>query len=150
MKKITSYRPLIILSFCLLCICLLSIACKKSSGPIHSGMLMQNWSLVRDIDSFEIFNAVPIPPSNYTGTPNDYFDFRTDGNLYISENGKRDTFPYISNSSSITITRKIDPYTIVYTIAKLTNDSLSLHTLRNIDGFLNSHDYQTEYKTFTR
>jgi hypothetical protein len=77
-------------------------SCKKSgdSGPVT---LVGKWSLVNDSTAYGGPLALPLTKTNYVGVPGDYFDFRTDGKLYIKEGSKYDTLAYNTASGDSVI-----------------------------------------------
>jgi len=69
-------------------------------GPVSTdpAVLIQNkWQLVRDVINVTNFafpdGTIPIG-GTYNGTPNDYYDFRADGKVYIYEGGPVGSSPY--------------------------------------------------------
>lgn len=69
-------------------IALFSISCKKG---VATGIVGQ-WSIITDSG----FSGVGVNNHEviYNGRPGDYFDFRSDGLLYIKEGAALDTLPY--------------------------------------------------------
>ncbi|HMI78120.1 MAG TPA: hypothetical protein VK484_04970 [Ferruginibacter sp.] len=75
-------------------------AADDNPGPVSTdpAVLIQNkWQIVRDVINVNNF-AFPdgtIPNGGtYYGTPNDYYDFRADGKVYIYEGGPVGSSPY--------------------------------------------------------
>ena len=64
------------------------ISCKKDQDGVIAG----KWSLVND--SVIVGVGPHIGTKNYIGVAGDYFDFRTDGNVYVKEGAKLDTLSY--------------------------------------------------------
>lgn len=74
-------------------------SCKKSNyiGPVT---LVGKWKLINDSTAYDGALASPLIKKNYVGIPGDYFDFRTDGKLYIKEGAKYDTLAYNMNMTA--------------------------------------------------
>ena len=68
-------------------------SCKKS-GDTGQVTLIAKWHLVNDSTAYGGALAAPLTKTNYIGLPDDYFDFRADGKLYIKEGAKYDTLAY--------------------------------------------------------
>lgn len=85
-------RTSLIIIVALLC---LFNACKKSvdsANGASSSALIGKWNLIND-SSISTLGPHEID-SNYVGVEGDYFDFRTDGKLYIKEGTNADTLSY--------------------------------------------------------
>ncbi len=84
MIDMKAFRAIGLLPF----IALFSISCKKG---VATG-LVGRWSIITDsgFEGVGVNNHEVI----YTGRPGDYFDFRSDGLLYIREGAALDTLPY--------------------------------------------------------
>lgn len=76
----------------------LLISCKKDTV---SNALVGKWNVLSD-STFEGV-AQNNHALDYTGEPGDYFDFRTDGKVYIKESSQLDTLSYTVISSSAVI-----------------------------------------------
>lgn len=64
------------------------VSCKKDAAV----SIMGKWNLVSDAITSGI--GPNVKTYSYTGVPGDYFDFRTDGKLYIKEAANLDTLSY--------------------------------------------------------
>lgn len=75
-------------------------SCKKSSS-IESQSLIGKWNIEKD----SIYTGVGNNNQKvvYSGKPDDYFNFTSDGHIYTRENSVLDTFSYAINSGSIII-----------------------------------------------
>lgn len=74
-------------------------SCNKSGD---AGTLVAKWNLVND--SIADGGAYGITQTNYIGVPGDYFDFRTNGKLYIKEGTFYDTMAYhVADGNSVII-----------------------------------------------
>jgi hypothetical protein len=82
-----------------LIICL--YACKKDGNNTNTSSIIGKWSVVSD----STFSGVGSGnhAANYNGQAGDYFDFRTDGNVYTKEGTVLDTLSYklVSNTAVI-------------------------------------------------
>src|SRR5450432_412178 len=74
--------------FLMIFIYLAFISCKKD----QTGVITGKWNLVND--SVVSGTGPQIGIKNYIGVSGDYFDFRTNGYLYIKEGAKLDTLSY--------------------------------------------------------
>ena len=76
------------------------ISCKKSSLSANDtqAIILKKWNLLND--STFIGVGLNNHPVNYTGQPGDYFDFKTDGYLYIKEGQLLDTLSYTLTSDT--------------------------------------------------
>lgn len=93
MKHIISFELTALITFFL-------ISCKKNSlsaSDIHANML-KKWNILND--SIFIGVGVNNRPLNYAGQTGDYFDFRTDGYIYIREGPILDTLSYSLTSDT--------------------------------------------------
>jgi hypothetical protein len=87
------------------------------SSPLS---IVAKWDLVKDSTSSQLFG----PPVThvYVGTPDDYYDFRSDGECYIRENGAYDTLTYKIVGDTSVVFKDISSYPS--TINLLTNHSV--------------------------
>ena len=69
-------------------VCLMATMCKKDSAI----SIVSNWSLINDSINSNFGGATH--DSNYKGLNSDYFNFSTDGKLYIREGNLYDTSNY--------------------------------------------------------
>ncbi len=78
-------------------------SCVKNSNIIEntSNILFGKWNLV--YDSTFVGVGAGNHSANYIGKAGDYFDFRTDGKVYTSENSILDTLNYHFTSGSTII-----------------------------------------------
>jgi hypothetical protein len=65
-------------------------ACKKDNNS--NNQIAGKWNIVKD--STYVGVGVSNHPVVYIGQPGDYFDFRTDGNVYTKEGAVLDTLSY--------------------------------------------------------
>ncbi len=70
-------------------------SCDKDAA---SATILGKWNLINDSKFIGV--GINNHPVNYTGQTGDYFDFRTDGNLYIKEGAVLDTLPYTLTSDT--------------------------------------------------
>lgn len=134
MKKNTPY---LIAPVLLLFIIILLFSCKKHNST-SAGPIVQKWNIIRHIDTFDHFIG-PASYLDYKGTAGDYMDFRSDGNLYHSENNLKDSFTYTVNKDTLFAQIHAGTFVYVWKIEVLTADSLQLHNLNTFQ--LNSHDW---------
>jgi hypothetical protein len=74
-------------------------SCEKS--PLNDSLLIGRWSIIND--STLLLNDVPNRTdshSNYIGGLTDYFDFTSEGNLYVKEGTNLDTLAYTYGSNN--------------------------------------------------
>jgi hypothetical protein len=92
--------PVLFFSFCVI----LNFGCSKTDAPTPNPtstdpltLLQHKWQVVKDVcvvNNFAFPNGDIPNPGVYYGTANDYFDFRTDGNVYIYESLPMGSSPY--------------------------------------------------------
>ena len=79
------------------------ISCKKDFVPANDlhASIIGKWNILND----STFTGVGVSNHavNYTGQTGDYFDFRTDGYIYIKENTTLDTLSYSITSDTTII-----------------------------------------------
>ena len=82
---------------------LLLISCKKEIGSVdlNHADILGKWNVLND--STFIGAGVNNHPINYIGQSGDYFDFRSDDNLYIKEGNFFDTLSYRQTSGTTII-----------------------------------------------
>jgi hypothetical protein len=98
-KSVNMKAPYSLITIATLIICL--YACKKDGNNINSSSIVGKWSIVSDSTFAGVGSSNH--PVNYAGAPGDYFDFRTDGNVYTKEGAVLDTLSYklVSNTTII-------------------------------------------------
>jgi len=74
------------------CTLLMLTACNKDGSKIPAPAVVGTWNLVSDSGFSGI--GPNNQPFSYRGQPGDYFDFRTNGRLYIKEGASADTTDY--------------------------------------------------------
>jgi len=99
-------KKLVPSAICVITLAILAIGCSKTkskTGLEAFGISIEGkWSLVVDSTWSGIGPISTL--SVHKGTPLDYWDFRTDGRVYVQEGVKRDTLGYEMNSqTAITI-----------------------------------------------
>jgi hypothetical protein len=101
---------------------LIFAACKKNNDKPSSPSLAGKWSLVNE-NIIDVENGIGVDTINYTGTPADYVDFRSDHKVYSSVATITDTSAYqILNNNKVVI--DID----TFDIQSLTATSASLYS----------------------
>ena len=102
-----------------------------AAAPTPKAMIAK-WSLVSDTSSW-CFGADTLHQKKYTGTPSDYFDFRTDGKCYIREGGVYDTLSYSVRVDNQIIIQKfgdnVNGYYLPNTITQLTDHNFTIATI---------------------
>ncbi len=97
-NSIMKSRSLILLG---LVIIAFMFACKKGSS-IYPGQINGKWNVVSDSTYNEFL--LSLTQRNYIGKAGDYYDFRTDGKVYINESNTLDTLTYnLVNDTTIQI-----------------------------------------------
>jgi hypothetical protein len=93
MKHIITFGLTAVITFLLL-------SCKKSSLSTNDTptSIVKKWNILND--STFIGVGVNNHPVNYAGQAGDYFDFRTDGYIYIKEGPILDTLSYSLTSDT--------------------------------------------------
>ncbi|MBS1530701.1 MAG: hypothetical protein JSU01_10360 [Bacteroidetes bacterium] len=89
-------------SFVLFAAVVLASSCKKQNVQPETTRpsFLGKWDIVKDSTWAQLIGPPTI--SVYSGTVNDYYDFRADGKCYKQENGVRDTIPYkIASDTSV-------------------------------------------------
>lgn len=101
------------------------VSCKKEAAV----SIMGTWNLVSDAVTSGI--GLNVKTYSYTGVPGDYFDFRTDGKLYIKEGFNSDTLNYtLLPDNKITISSfgwVINGVPVESDIVMLTANHVSIH-----------------------
>jgi hypothetical protein len=73
--------------------------CKKDNHKNATPVLVAKWNLVTDYTANHLAQT-----NTYTGVPEDYFDFRSNGKCYIKEGNQYDTLTYaITSDTTISI-----------------------------------------------
>lgn len=111
----------------------LVFSCKKNNSSTNdTATIIAKWNIVSDSTYEGIVNNHPV---NYAGVPGDYFDIKSDGNIYTKEGSKFDKLPYhLTSDSAIDITYYwMTQYqaTKTYYISNLT-----IHTVTLLDSFI--------------
>ena len=90
--EITMKHIILIVFTALICFGLIS--CKKgfTSAIVENPTIVEKWNLVND--HYYIGSEATGVDRIYTGTTTDYWDFRTEGNVYIKEDASLDTLSY--------------------------------------------------------
>lgn len=68
------------------------LSCSKTSN--HTADVMGKWSVINDSTRFIGRDTFPSYHYNYVGQPSDYYDFRSNGMMYVKEGGLLDTMAY--------------------------------------------------------
>ena len=76
-------------------------AVSNDESSLTGATILGKWNIISDSSYAGI--GINNHPVNYTGVAGDYYDFRTDGNVYIKEGPAFDTLSY-SNVSDTAIT----------------------------------------------
>jgi len=117
-------KPLIITGTTILTLFFM-VSCSKNSPNIPAGIatITGIWSVVNDSG----FAGVGLNNHavDYIGRIGDYFDFRTDGNIYVKEGPVSDTLQYTITSAN---TMQISFFSGVSHITNLTNHTLTINT----------------------
>lgn len=109
-KLIVMKNHILLLSILFLLVGLSISSCKKSADPKDGlitcpgfienyNSLIGKWNLVTD--STFVGVGIDNHPVSYSGQAGDYFDFRSDGKLYIKEGIKMDTSTYKLTSNTM-------------------------------------------------
>ena len=102
-----------------------------AAAPTPKAMIAK-WSLVEDTSSWS-FGADTLHQKKYTGTPSDYFDFRTDGKCYTREGGVYDTLTYSVRVDNQIIIQKfgdnVNGYYLPNTITQLTDHNFTIASI---------------------
>lgn len=92
-------KPFLTLLFIIAGVLILGSSCtKKSDSPTS---ILGKWNIKIDSSSTGVGSGYH--PVAYVGQPGDYFNFKSDGHVYISENSVLDTRMYTLSSDSIVI-----------------------------------------------
>jgi hypothetical protein len=67
-------------------------SCSKSSD--HTPLISGKWGIIDDSTKFVGTDTFPSYHFNYIGQASDYYDFRSDGNMYVREGDVLDTMAY--------------------------------------------------------
>jgi hypothetical protein len=73
---------------------LLVIVTSCNKKDIQTNPLVGKWKIINDSSSITGSLDGANRSSNYIGTPNDYYNFTSNGNLYIGQNSSSDTGKY--------------------------------------------------------
>jgi len=107
----------------------IQISCKKNNAGSTSNnvTIVAKWNLINDSSSLS-GSGVPqfTYGSNYIGTPADYYDFSTNGNVYIKEGASLDTMRYEVDSTIISFSPQFTSGHYTMNIASLTDTSATL------------------------
>jgi hypothetical protein len=68
-----------------------AISCSKSNG---NPQITGKWKILNDSTSFTGAAGAQSYYTNYIGKEGDYYDFRTDGKMYVKESASLDTMAY--------------------------------------------------------
>ena len=100
-------------------------SCKKTGEAAGPVTLVGKWNLVNDSTAY---GESYITKTNYVGVPGDYFDFRTDGKVYIKEGDKHDTLTYnmVARDSVVINTFNVNNYPDV--IKPFSADKVSIYS----------------------
>lgn len=121
-------------------------SCEKDD-EVSTATALERLQNVWKVDNIKtVFYTPPTNATiNYTGQPDDYYDFRTDGKLYTQVNGGKDTLLYnLINSTTIVVNNNgaIDTGTIT---------TLTSSRLVGVTRFkVNSTDYNEVTATLSR
>jgi hypothetical protein len=76
------------------------VSCKKNSVPANdiNASISGKWNILSDSTFFGV--GLNNHPVDYAGQTGDYFDIRTDGNIYIKEGAILDTLGYRLTSNT--------------------------------------------------
>jgi hypothetical protein len=87
MQRLNLLLPLLLPAL----LAIIAFSCKKSST--HS--IVGNWSIIDDSTKFVASSsAYSSYHSDYIGQPGDYYNFSTNGMMYVKEGAARDTMAY--------------------------------------------------------
>lgn len=101
-------------------------SCKKDKEP----GILGKWNILSDSTSLRGNGDMPSSYTNYIGKPSDYYDFRTDGNLYVKEGEALDTMAYQVQGNNVGCTPS-PGFTDSYNTTLLTDSSATL----TVSGF---------------
>jgi hypothetical protein len=92
-------KPFLILLFMAIGLFMLALSCTKNNDVPKS--IVGKWNI--KIDSFYVGAGLSNHGVTYVGQSNDYFNFSSDGHVYIKENSVLDTLTYTLSSNSILV-----------------------------------------------
>jgi hypothetical protein len=119
----------------LICIVISTLTtCKKNSDtlPVAKPTIQGLWHIVSDTDLFGVGNVVSWDTIVYKIVPGDYYNFASNGNLYINETnaGGRDTMNYaVLTDTTINVfyfQNNIQYQYSTFYVKALTNSSLAI------------------------
>jgi hypothetical protein len=94
MKRLMRFGPIAVIFFLL--------SCKKdTSSKNNNSTLLGKWSILSDSSFLGV--GISNHAVNYVGQIADYFDFKTNGKLFIEEKGNLDVLSYTLTSDSTII-----------------------------------------------
>ena len=113
----------IIITFSFVLIIVVSISCHKNN--IQPNILTAKWNIINDS-----LATLRLSGTNYIGTASDYYNFTSNGRLYIKEDTLQSTATYellINNQVDIVFYLSNDAQEHrTYNISNLTNNSVTL------------------------
>ena len=89
------------IQFATIAACWLLFSCNKDSVEENGNLLTGKWSIITDTTYSGV--GAGNHPVSYTGKPDDYLDFNTNGILYIMESGRLNSLSYTSVSDNIVV-----------------------------------------------
>jgi hypothetical protein len=123
-----------IIAIILVFIVFASSFCKKS--PVNDSSLIGNWNIINDSTSLQgVGPLLTDIHSNYIGVQTDYYNFTSEGNLYVKEGTNLDTctYTFVSSNQINIIAFYVDGTEFLggasmgtYVIAGLTENSVTL------------------------
>ncbi|MEO5647006.1 MAG: hypothetical protein ABIQ56_01520 [Chitinophagaceae bacterium] len=118
------------------CIMLVFASCKKSDLQSSPNMIMGRWQIESNV--FNEYYNYQNHESVFYGRPNDYFDFRQDGYVVISNNGYVENLRYTFSSDN-----RLNIDGEVFEIRSLTNTQMILYNRKHYS--VGEYDENTYY-----
>jgi hypothetical protein len=146
-KKDTAMKNFIIYLLVLTVSCMF-FSCLKDKSNVVPPSLVGKWSIVNDSTTFSewgLFTGAPTK-SNYIGKAGDSYDFESNGNLYISDDGEKDTATYLTHLNLVRIGftsyngSSANPYPGI----EMTVSNLTAHTVTLTDTAISPETIYTE------
>jgi hypothetical protein len=107
---------------------LMQISCRKDNSTNNTiATIVAKWNLVNDSSgTIGSLNPIYNYSNNYIGAPADYYEFRTNGSVYIKEGINLDTMGYKIDSTVVSFYPQFNSGHYTLNIATLTDSSATL------------------------
>jgi hypothetical protein len=103
---------------------------KKEAAP----SILGKWLILNDSTKITGRDSFPSSHSNFIGTASDYYDFRSDGKLYVKEDDYLDTMAYEVTGNNQVGCAPSPGFNTSYNISHITSSQATLI----VDGFMSS------------